>query len=141
MLLVADDLVCQVLHRGGKDNVRWALSRVFAIQRAGLVVEQDEPAAMARADGVLLLGVAHRQVGPEDLLDGEGHALQDGQAGDAVGSHDRYSLTTMMAPAVTSTDIPIPAATPMSPMPRVPATVQELPMDSAVMAQSRQLAG
>ena len=45
----------------------------------------------------------------------------------------------MIAPAVIAGSSPRPAATPIRPMPRVPATVHELPMDSAVSAQIRQL--
>ena len=46
----------------------------------------------------------------------------------------------MMAPAVTSMDCPKAAAMPTNAMPKVPATVQELPIASAVMAHSRQQA-
>ncbi len=41
----------------------------------------------------------------------------------------------MIAPAVIAGDRPIVAATPISPMPIVPATVHELPMASATAAQ------
>ena len=47
----------------------------------------------------------------------------------------------MIAPAVISAESPIPAATPIRPMPSVPATVQELPIESAVIAHSKQAAG
>ena len=46
----------------------------------------------------------------------------------------------IIAPAVISSDIPIPAAAPINAMPTVPATVQELPMDRAINAQIMQLA-
>ena len=46
----------------------------------------------------------------------------------------------MMAPAVISTDWPSAAAMPTNAMPKVPATVQELPIASAEMAHSRQQA-
>ena len=77
-----------------------ALEAGLALERARFVVDQQQPAAVARADGVLLLGVAHRQVGAEDLSHGEEHALDDGQARDPFGPHEKYSLTMMMAPAV-----------------------------------------
>lgn len=44
----------------------------------------------------------------------------------------------MIAPAVTEGSSPISRATPMSPIPRVPATVQELPIETATTRQIRQ---
>ena len=44
----------------------------------------------------------------------------------------------MIAPAVIAGSSPIFCATPIRPMPMVPATVQELPIDTATIAQIRQ---
>ena len=44
----------------------------------------------------------------------------------------------MIAPAVIAGDRPSPAPAPIRAMPTVPATVQELPMLSAISAQIRQ---
>src|SRR5690606_14605649 len=47
----------------------------------------------------------------------------------------------MIAPAVIGSDMSMPWATPISATPRVPATVQELPIDNATIAHTRQVAG
>ena len=78
-----------------------ALETGLALERAGLVVEQDEAAAVAWTDVIDDFGVAHRQAGLEDLPHGEGHALEDGQPGDPVRPHEKYSEMMTMAPAVT----------------------------------------
>ena len=44
----------------------------------------------------------------------------------------------MMAPAVSAGSRPIFAAMPIRPMPTVPATVHELPIETAITAQIRQ---
>ena len=47
----------------------------------------------------------------------------------------------MIAPAVIGSDMSMPWATPIRATPRVPATVQELPIDSATIAHTTQVAG
>ena len=77
-----------------------ALEAGFALECAGFVVDEDEPTTVARADLVDDLGIAHGEVRAKDLAHGEDHALDDGQPGDPLGLHEKYSLTMMMAPAV-----------------------------------------
>ena len=78
-----------------------ALEAGLALQRAGLVEEEDEAAAMTRRDGVLGLGVLHGHLGSEELAEGEGDALDDPQSRDPVGPHAFSSVTMRMAAAVT----------------------------------------
>ena len=54
-----------------------ALEAGLALQRAGLVVEQQEAAAMARRDRVDLFRVLHGRLEAQHVAEGEGHALDD----------------------------------------------------------------
>ncbi len=78
-----------------------ALEAGLALEGAGLVVEQDEPAAVPRRDVVDDLGILHRDLGSAAPGGRRTHALDDAQAGDAVRPHRLSSLTMMMAAAVT----------------------------------------
>ena len=77
-----------------------ALEARLALERPGLVVQQQEAAAMARRDRVDLLRVLHRGLEAQHVAEGQGHPLQDPQAG-----HEAHPCTwamIRMASAVTN---------------------------------------